>query len=382
MSETLMQINPDGWGDPQQIYPWSMVEFDEFLFVGTGHRDAFVPGRELGASTVQRYDGTEWVEVGADGFGDPNNDGVRSLTTFDGQIYAATFNKNEGAEIWRSTDGENWEIVVDNGFGDPSAFTIRGMTEYDGFIYAGVQKRIGGRGEIWRSEDGENWDIVYEATFFSGDTSFHAFEEFDGYLYTVTRNPGLIAPGGGGAQVYRTLDGETWEQVVGGRGNSEEAGFGNSNNGTILHIQAFNGELYMSTLNLTDGFGLYKTSDGLNYEQVGEFGFGDPTAVYGWRMEVYEGALYLGVANRGEGEGAELYRTFNGETFEELVGDEGTLAGHGYDSPDVHWGTRTLAVYDDKLYAGVSNYPYDEPGANPIGARIFELDVNADHLSL
>jgi len=59
-----------------------------------------------------------WTKVNTDGFGDPNNTLIRSMSVFDGNLYAGTMNATTGCEVWKY-DGTNWTQVNTDGFGNP-----------------------------------------------------------------------------------------------------------------------------------------------------------------------------------------------------------------------------------------------------------------------
>jgi hypothetical protein len=66
--------------------------------------------------------GTSWIQMVDDGFGDSNNVKIESITTYEGALYAAANNPVTGVELWRSTDGVNWTQINEDGFGDSGTF--------------------------------------------------------------------------------------------------------------------------------------------------------------------------------------------------------------------------------------------------------------------
>jgi hypothetical protein len=56
-----------------------------------------------------------WEQVNINGFGDPSNGGVLSLTVFSDTLYAGTLNSEAGGEIWRM--GSPWSQVNNDGNG-------------------------------------------------------------------------------------------------------------------------------------------------------------------------------------------------------------------------------------------------------------------------
>ncbi len=352
------QVNEDGFGDPFNIYAWSIEVFNGLMYVGTLN--------QKNGAEIWRYDGSTWEQVVDNGFGNPNNTGVRNLITFDQRLYAGVMNEVEGAGIWRSDDGVNWTPVVQGGFGDPGNTAVRGMIRFKGRLYAGLQNMDGSQGELWRSYTGVRWTPITLQGFGSpNNSSMHTMERFGGMLYVGTRNTNS------GTQLWRSEDGENFEQVVGPR-SAEPGGYGNPNNGVTFALKKFNDQLYAGTGNLTDGFGLYRTPDGVQFEQIGEHGFGDSDNAYAWRLHRYEKHLWLGVTNTNLlFEGGSLWRSPDGNIWEEMVGANGSYMGYGFDDTK-NWGVRSFTNYNGKLYIGTAQCWFESCDLFVTGAEVWE----------
>jgi len=104
-----------GFGDFDNRYLWSVEVHDGYLYVGTGHPDAFnvvftrnsflnwsgsveIP---KGKGELWRYDGEVWGQFNEDGFGDEYNLGIRVLKAFKNNLLAGTMNLNTGVEMWK-----------------------------------------------------------------------------------------------------------------------------------------------------------------------------------------------------------------------------------------------------------------------------------------
>ena len=73
----------------------------------------FVKGiASMGSSSVG------WQQSNESGFGTPDNAFVSGLETFQGHLYAGTWNDQDSAEVWRTADGTTWEL-----FALPEVFT-------------------------------------------------------------------------------------------------------------------------------------------------------------------------------------------------------------------------------------------------------------------
>jgi hypothetical protein len=108
--------NSAGFGDKYNLYSWSVLVHDGYLYVGTLCPDPlnvtlerkkllnweFSVGFETGRAQIWRTsDGTNWEKVVGDGFGDNHNVGVRSLKIYNDSIYAVTANLVTGCEVWK-----------------------------------------------------------------------------------------------------------------------------------------------------------------------------------------------------------------------------------------------------------------------------------------
>jgi hypothetical protein len=361
----FVQINEDGFGDPMNVYAWSMKSFGGYLYAGTGNL-AGVDDSLSGSAELWRYDGADWEQITDTGFGNANNTGIRNLVEFRGDLYAAMVNQQDGAEIWRSSNGTDWEQVASGGLYDTGNEAVRALVEFKGRLYAGLQDTSGGTGELWRAFDGDRWlPIARDGFGWPSNSSVHDLTVFNGYLYAGIRNTTS------GAQIWRSENGKDWDQVVGRFGDTPK-GFGDTDTVLVFDFQEFNGQLYVSTANVVDGFALFRTTDGLNYEQIGDFGFGDPSNGYGWRMHVFEGALWLGVTNiEAPEKGASLYRSFDGVNFEEMIGANGTYGDYGFDNP-INWGVRSFETYEGELYIGTANCPFGDCADQVTGAQIYQ----------
>ena len=140
----------------------------------------------------------DWVQVNSNGFGDPQADEVSALEVFNGYLYAGTSNPISGARIFRSADGSSWTPVTDPGFGNPHDTippAILDMRVFKGYIYASTGR--GNASQVWRSLNGTIWAPMNVTGF--GDpenVDLTALAEFGGRLYAGVTNQS------GGAQIW------------------------------------------------------------------------------------------------------------------------------------------------------------------------------------
>jgi hypothetical protein len=152
------QVNADGFGDP---YNWSVTleVFGDYLYAGTyNYYGSDNPGAELWRCQV--CDGADWQQVPvAKGFGDTENRAIRSLVVFNSTLFAVTYNRTSGTEVWRSSNGTNWSQVNIDGFGDSNnwyPYWDNSATVFNNSLYVGT----------WNSTDGgEVWHYLHRTTY-------------------------------------------------------------------------------------------------------------------------------------------------------------------------------------------------------------------------
>jgi hypothetical protein len=125
----------NGFGDNENIYAWGMEVFNDSLFVGTFNAkgsfmilkpgtkkdmrllmaEAMLRQKSEGCEVWKTFDGMQWIQVVGDetllgmdgvanGFGDVNNSGIRSISTHtvnsEETLFIGTMNHVTGCEIW------------------------------------------------------------------------------------------------------------------------------------------------------------------------------------------------------------------------------------------------------------------------------------------
>ena len=202
----------------------------------------------------------------------------------------------------------DWQRVVENGLGESENIFVRTLYVYGDGFYAGVSNYATG-GEIWRAETGTDWERVVVNGFGkgSGYSTVNTMVNFEGMLYA-----GLN--GTSGTQVWRCSVCSTpnWEQVP--------VPFDTPPQSRIGVMAVFDGALYYAVGNVQTGFEVWRTRDGETWQQVGREGFGDWASYYAQAHAFYpyNGALYLGVGNSING--AELWQYLDKQIALPLVG--------------------------------------------------------------
>ncbi|QFS84151.1 hypothetical protein FIU97_15465 [Roseivivax sp. THAF40] len=119
--------------------------------------------------------GGDWQIISPPSFDDPANDSINELCLFGGRLYAATYNRTSGFQLWRSGDLSDeapaWVKILDKG-------AWRGMTNpmptamkvFDNALYIGTGvQRQPGQGldahgpfapELLRVHPDDSWDLI------------------------------------------------------------------------------------------------------------------------------------------------------------------------------------------------------------------------------
>ena len=113
-----------------------------------------------------------WQQANLNGFGDPKEQEVSALESFNGYLYAGTYNIVEplvlfdGARIFRSPDGVTWTPVTQPGFQNPHDSAPPAILDFVIFgnrLYASTG-RGGNPAQIWRSSTGTSWAPMVTAS--------------------------------------------------------------------------------------------------------------------------------------------------------------------------------------------------------------------------
>ncbi len=298
-ASAFVRIGEGGFGDSANSYSWSVLPFKGNLYVGTNRHHlhsmmealTLMPGSPISPSMLP-----------ADLLPDPP-----PSTAWFSPDWAKAFQ----GEIWRYNKQNKWERVHQSGVNDqftippspygsggvgsvPVAYGYRALAEFKGYLYAcgiGTWMPPVPNNTILRSASGDpgSWEDV--SGIIRGTTNIRAITEWNGKLY-------VAASVKEGAVVFESEDPkiQPWKAV-------SIPGFGGDNS-EIYYLTVFNNHLYASTVNLVNGFEVWKTdgtSDPNNSEiyawtPVIQHGFGDTWNQYGMTMAAFGDHLYLGTA--------------------------------------------------------------------------------------
>ncbi len=288
-ARNFRKISKNGFGDPLNAYPHSMLWFKDHLYVGTTRANLhllwFTMGEHVNRFAVwpvehpaDPYDldlrgqiwryhppSETWEQVyispmlmGNEGFEVPLSIGFRGITVYKGKndpepaLYCTTWasSKGPGPVMLRSVDGVHFDQVGEPGLGDPTVATIRSVVPFQEKLFVsptGTTKgkylaNVPDRMVILVSEDPEkgDWQLACEP-FFGDTTNLGVFDMavFNGYLYAATTNSA------DGFQIWKTdASGRPpykWQKVM------SHGGYRGKENQSVGHLYEFKGCLYIGT---------------------------------------------------------------------------------------------------------------------------------------
>ncbi|HXN07652.1 MAG TPA: hypothetical protein VN944_11395 [Nitrospiria bacterium] len=195
-------------------------------------------------------------------------------------------------------------------------FNVPAMKTFGKALFAGIE----GNPVIYRTEDGRGWKEVMKT---SGGSDVFTIEEFNGALYAGVE--------GHQAELWRSKDGVHWKKIH--TFPYEEMPYARETGVTALGV--FKGFLYAGTYHLR----LYRSSNGLDWEEAGSLRSADPSvsSIKVRFLREFKGYLYAGSTYAGK-----LYRSLDGSVWEEL---------NALEEKGVKGLTRAL-VFNDQLYVG------------------------------
>lgn len=306
-------------------------------------------GNTAGDNEVWKWDGSSWSKIGGDGVNSGFSNTytiVQSMVYANGKLYAGLQASATNAAVW-SFDGTAWTQIgggyINNSWGYYNLQDVESMTKSGDYLYAGTGNTVAGNAQIWRF-NGSTWQIIggqginnsWAANTYQDVSSMISY---GGDLYVglgVSTNY---------AQVWK-WDGSTWTQIGGGGLNSGWSGYQKIDSMAVL-----NNDLYVGLGTATNAARIYKW-DGSTWTWVGGFGIGAPYNAFttGYEnvvsMAVYGGHIYAGMGtSTGDADIWEL----SGTTWTQIGGDakNSGWASNTYEEVD------SLLPYNGKLYAGL-----------------------------
>lgn len=322
------QSNVSGFGTPNNFFATGLETYQGYLYAGTWND-------QDSAEVWRTSDGTSWelfalpeIFTGTD---------IYDSQVFDGMLYVGRgqYDAGPGGEIWR-TNGISWEKVVSGGFGNPSNGNVISFATYSETLYAATQNFAGGA-EIWKSSTGDlgSWTPVHAfGAGATGNGGFITMEEFGNDLYIGLHRDFL-------GELWRT-DGLTFTPVF-------TDGLGNPSNTSITGLAEFNGQLYLGTRNLDQSGELWRSDDGLAWTNVFTGGLGNPDNGRLYGLFAHQDHLYAVFSNTSTG--AEVWRSSDGETWTQIATNGWGDSANDY----ADYADHGAAVFQNQIYIGTRN---------------------------
>jgi hypothetical protein len=272
---------------------------------------------------------------------------VRSLVPHeDGLLYMAVTPSGDimsGAmgQIW-ATDGLTFKPLITDGFGNPDNMGISMLASFDGCLYAGTYNPNGY--EVWKlrcvsAPDAPPQPVVQGGTGHGHSEAALSMRVFQGHLYVGTGIPlgfnPLTRHGPRGCDVIRISPEDDWKVVVGPKRSQPlsdyRAGFGWYLNAYCWYMGEHEGYLYLGTWDMS------RTIDflGQDAENIAR------------PFKPLLNALSPRPQGWGSPMGGDLYRTADGIHWEPVFLD-------GLGNPDNH-GIRTIESTPMGLFVGTEN---------------------------
>jgi hypothetical protein len=351
------EVATGGFDDKNNAYAVDVMEFQGQLYVATIASPAstvYSGSGKVGGDIWRSPDGVAWTQVGEPGLGDPQNVAFR-LLVFAGRLYAVSDNTVGGVQVWRSEEGSRFTQVVGDGFGDKGNGSVGLLTTVGDTLVIGTANTTGPG--LWSSTDGETFTDVAGPDMGALPNSGVSSMLLDPYSRATLALDGRYYLGTAatetGGQIYRSSDGLRWERVG-------DKGLGRTDVFLFTPSAAFGGKVYVVGTSM-QGFDVARSTDGAKWETVVQKGFGaGENRNLSAALLVYDDALYLATQNndprvlipgqvqeRFPVQGFQLYRSTDGVAWTK-IGDDGFGDDGNF--------AATLAVENGVLYLSTVNY--------------------------
>lgn len=226
-----------------------------------------------------------WQVANVPAFGDANNQGVFSMGTAHGYLYAGTGAPKRGFQLWRTdasgTAPFTWErVLTDGAYRFNLNLSTGAMTEFNGDLYLGsgipgfgydADNDVGPSAcEVIRVRPDKSWDLLVGEPRFSPDglkvplaAMGPGFDNpYNSVIWSMTKHQGVLYVGThnwepnawamdrnatkirGGHELWATTDGESWTKVI-------DQGGGNSMGCGVRTLLSTDHGLFVGTLNHT-----------------------------------------------------------------------------------------------------------------------------------
>ncbi len=283
------------WSSPLEGSIRSLTVHNGWLYFAVSHES----GKQRHPGEIYATDGQQFRTVVDDGLGNPFNWGIFSLASFNGYLYAGTFNREQGYELWKleGPDGAAPQRVVAGGGSGAYNHSTTQMVVFGDHLYVPALVYVGYNhngipifkaADMVRLDADDNLEVVIGPGSISGlDSGFG--DQSNAYLWSMAVHQGRLYCGTWDSSAEISLAIRRWPLVL---QNLPAIIKG------LLRVKPRPGPL-----DRVFGIGaeLYVSDDGVNWQRVFNDGLGNPDN-YGVRNMLSVGdVLYIGMANPVDG---------------------------------------------------------------------------------
>lgn len=298
-----------------------------------------------GGALLRSVDGNSFEQVGEPGLGNPDVYSFRGLTALGGRLFAAPAgtvtdeyldrNLAPEAKVYVCDDpgAGTWREASEIAFGDPTNEGIYTLGTAHGHVYAGTANPARGF-QLWRTaatgEPPYQWEpvVIDGAGVFNHNLAVTAMAEFNGALYVGSGITGFgydtvhdIGPAS--AELIRVHPDGTWDLIAGRMRFTEDGlkvplsllgpGLGDFYNSVVWSLGVHDGALYLGTHQweafralergtdeIVGGYQLWASENGEDWELVIDDGHGNPAELGVRTIASTPFGLFVGTNNHSQ----------------------------------------------------------------------------------
>lgn len=249
--DNFMKIAPSGFGDPYNAYPHSMAWFKDSLYVGTTRANLANRAKQVQANTPERLGEIFPVKIPRNYF---DNDLRAEIWRY--HISTNTWERVYVSPLVQGVDG--YDVPISVGFRSMTSFQAPGESSPSLYVPTWGSHQTPGT-LMLRTVDGSGFEVVSAPGLGiteNAPRSLRGIISFRDRLFTspVVGQKRLQPNVAGSAIVYTSSNPLGGEWVC-----ACEPYFGNRNNISVFHMAEYNGYLYAGTMNIHEGFEVWKT---------------------------------------------------------------------------------------------------------------------------
>jgi|MudIll2142460700_1097286.scaffolds.fasta_scaffold36163_1 hypothetical protein len=295
VSDNWVRINNDGFStspraatvpgaNANKTYVGAMTVFGNNLYASASNNIAAAGNARVYKIPVGDTNAAHWKDCQLPL--DQDDKDADAMAVFKGALYVGTAK----GRLWRTMGNTpaDWKKV--NPIRNNSwSGKIWSMAVYKSMLYLAQDRPA----KIWCSPDGLNWKLVVPNAFGDPHNNYSVRLAVDPSRDILVAGTGVEMPGSpvNGCEIWATSDGTNWKQI-------NQDGFGTNRNAIAASLISFNGDLYVGTIN-HESAKIWRYKKTVNtwesvYDPCQSPCAGDiPKAAYA--MAVFQGSLSVGL---------------------------------------------------------------------------------------